>query len=282
MNEANYILIQNAFMMSSDIAQPNAALLIQDKKQIDKIQKLFQDNGRIGHACGYHYVLQFWSNSDAHIESIAFNQDCEEFHKNNRKIQSIMQGAIKQLETQPPHYIYNLKVPVSTNPPAILQAFSAHHDLNLFFLNGTSAHYTSLTFTYSQISPIVELEDRSKWPAEQDENKRKALEKFETIIQQIETVTEIKERGDISFPMQSFGAGKIEHKGQITLRFDNGTNLEKIKEIITHHQAEVKSEYTPEHHFVQLVHESNDLNKIREITEVFDFIEGVYEYPKRK
>lgn len=279
--ESNYLIISNAFMMRSNIKAPNAALLIEDPLEISKNEEMFFDNNNLGHACGYHYHIQFWKNSEENIASIPFNQDCEEFRNNNSEIQSIMEDYIHLLETQPTHYIYNLKVPVQYSTQQVLDEFNSTN-LKIFLMNGKLDRYTTLSFTYDQISPIVELEDRSKWQGEKDENESKAIDKINAIVSEIKDTVNIVSESNISFPMQSFGGGEIQHLASVSLKFENGTDLSAVKSIITANGGNVDEESIPEFYFVQLVHESEDLDEIKSLLEKHPIVTDVFPYPKSK
>lgn len=84
--KANFVIVKSAEMMRSDIYKPNAALLITDKKLISELEGLFSLNKTYGHACGYHYEIEFWESSTNKIESFPYNVECEEFLRNNFSI----------------------------------------------------------------------------------------------------------------------------------------------------------------------------------------------------
>ena len=279
--KTKYIVVKNAFFNRSNIYKPNAALLITDTREIADNERLFLDNKTYGPACGYHYAIQFWISPDNQIDDIAFNQECEEFLRSNNKIQSRMKGYIKQLETKPTHYIYNLQIPVSIEPKDILKHFD-NSGLHLFFINGVSNHYTTLSFTYLQVTPIKEMVDRSKWQGEQEDNARNATKKINEIVDSIKTVATIIEQSEISFPMQSFGGGTIDHQGTISLKFKNGTDLKQVKEIIERNNGKDGSENNPQHYYIQLVDTSDNLETVKEKLKNYKLVTGIYEYPQTK
>ena len=279
--KTKYIVIKNAFFNSSNIYKPNAALLITDTKEIADNERLFLDNKTNGHACGYHYAIQFWVSPDDQIDDTPFNQECVEFLRSNSKIQSKMKGYIKQLETKPTHYIYNLQIPVTIEPKEILKSFE-NSGLHLFFMDGTSNHYKTLGFAYLQVTPIKDLVDRSKWQGEQDDNMKNAITKINAIVDRIKAVSTIIEQSEISFPMQSFGGGTIEHQGVISLKFKNGTDLKQVKEIIERNNGKVGSENNPQHYFIQIVDTSDNLDEIKVKLKNYKLVTGIFEYPQTK
>ena len=132
-----------------------------------------------------------------------------------------------------------------------------------------------------QVSKLREMEDKSKWDRETNENKKLALSKMTLLVNEIEKVVPIKEQSKISFPMQGFGA-TIEHQAQITLKFSNGTDLTKVKEIIKNNGGKYDQEKNPDFYFVQLVDKSGNLDDIKKKIESYKFVTTVYEYPATK
>jgi hypothetical protein len=278
--ETKYILVKNAFFKESGILKPNAALLITNETEIQENEALFLNNHASAHTCGYHYAIQFWKNPEELIDDIPFNEECERFTHNDRKIQSKMRAYIRQLETKPTHYIYNLKIPVTADPQTIVNTFS-NSDLKIFFLRGKSEHYASVTLAYSSVTPIKNLDDRSKWDQEQKDNAENATKKIMAIIENIQAIEPIVEQSNITFPWESFGGGNIEHVGEITLRFRSGTDLTKIKQTIIAGGGRIEGEQTPESYFVQLVDASENVRAVRAKLKDYPIVTGVYEYPQR-
>lgn len=277
--KTKFIVIKNAFFNRSNIYKPNAALLITDIKEITENEDLFFENRTYGHACGYHYAIQFWASPEDQLDDIAFNQECEEFLQNDSKIQTKMKRYIKQLETNPTHYIYNLKIPVTIDPKDINQLIN-ENGLYLFFMNGTDNHHTTLGFSFEQVTPIKESNDRTKWIEERVDNEKNAIIKINEIVDSLKAISTVISQSEISFPMQSFGGGKITHKGEISLKFKNGTDLKEVKEIIERNKGKVGNDSTPQHYFIQLVDNQSNLDLVIEKLKKFKFVTAVYEYPK--
>ena len=278
--KTKYIVLKSAFFNSSDILKENAALLITDQKEIAENERLFLDNLTYGHACGYHYAIQFWQSADKQIDDIPLNQECEEFLRYDNKVQSKMKGYIKQLETKPTHYIYNLQFLATVEPDEILKTFK-NSGLYLFFMDKSSNRYASLTFSYLQVTTLKEMDDRSKWQAEQNANEKNAEKKIKAIVDSIKMVSTIIEKSKISFPMQGFGR-TIEHKAAITLKFKNGTDLQAIKSIIERNNGKVENDNNPLNYFIQLVDISDNLEVVKEKLKDYELVTGIYEYPHKR
>lgn len=281
MNKTKFIIVKNAFFNQTNIYKPNAALLITDSAEIAQNELFFLQNQSNGHTCGYHYNIQFWEDAETLIGDIPFNQECEVFMRNNEAIQSSMMAYIHQLENQPTHYIYNLKIPVKIEPKTLTSSLESSN-LHFFYLDGLSNHHTTLTFRFSQITPIQEKEDRSKWDKEIDNNRLKAISKIKAIIDSIAHIEKVIEQTAIFFPSQSFGGGKIQHEGEVTLKFKNGIDLTDVKEIISNSNGNVIDTFTPEYYFIQLLHPSGNLETIQKKIKNYQNIEAVYVYPKRE
>ncbi len=279
--KTKYIVVKNAFMNPSNIYKPNAALLINDEKEIVVNESLFLDNKTHKHACGYHYFIQFWASLDNQIGEIPFNKECEEFVRSDSKVQSRMKNYINQLETKPTHYIYNLQIPVTIEPKDLLKSFDTS-GLYLFFMDGTSNYYATLGLTFSQVTPIKNLEDRSKWEQEEEDNAKNAMKKINTIVESISKVAMIVEQTGIRFPSRSFGGGTIVHKGAISLKFPNGTDLKEVKEIIERNNGKIVNINNPKYYYIQLVDTSDKLETIREKLKNYKQVTAIYEYPKEE
>jgi hypothetical protein len=277
--KTKYIVVMNAFFNPSKIYKPNAAILITKEQEIAYNEKLFINNNPIGHLCGYHYRIQFWNSPENQIKNVPFNQECEVFLRNNDQIQLKMKSYFKILETKPTHYIYNLQISGIFEPKEILKSFE-NTGFHLFFMDGVTNHYPTLEFTYLQVTPIKNIDDRTKWQSEQDENQKRAIHKINAIVDTIKNITTIIEQTNISFPFESFGGSTIQHKGAITLKFKNGSDLHKVKEIIERNNGKVTKEHYPEYYYVQLVDKSENLEEIKQKLKNFKMITHIFEYPQ--
>jgi hypothetical protein len=279
-NKSNFILIKDAEMFQTQIFRPNAAVLLTEQDQIKQHEDLFLGNRTFAHACGFHYTIEFWENSDHLVDNFPFNQECEVFAKNNISIQLKMKEYIKLLETNPTHFIYNLKIPVAFEPELVKKSFE-NSDFTIVFLKGNSEHLSEITFSFMQVSQLKEMEDRNKWEDEQNQNKELAISKLKSIVEEINKVILVKEQSKITFPMQSFGQ-TIKHQAEITLKFPPGTDFKKVKKIIQRNGGEYNRESKPKYYYVQLVETSNDLKVIKEKMKKYSFVDTVFEYPNTK
>jgi hypothetical protein len=274
-NNATFVIVKSAEMMKTGIASPNAAILISDSNDIKFIESLFHNNHNMGHACGYHYEISFWGDPLIRNMYFPFNQECEEFHLNNRAIQNLMQGYIKILENEPPNYIFNLKVLGTVTPNDVSKKLKDAGIVH-YFDEGITNHYASLTINYQQISPIKSSDDRSAWQREQSENRKFAEQKMDSIVRAIEQIATILEKSPLTLPMESFGGGRIEALAEITLKFKLDDDLALIKTLVLSSGATIKKEMHPEHYTLQIVESANNLNLVKQKVKHLDFVEEVW------
>jgi hypothetical protein len=188
-----------------------------------------------------------------------------------------MKEYIHTLEIRPTHYIYNLKIPVSTDPDVVKKTFESSN-MPISFLQGTTEHLLSLTITYSKVTAHQKAEDKGNYNKEIEANEEKARDELTAIVNQIREVAVVKHQSEISFPHAAFGV-TIEHLAQITLKFPNGYDLTKVKEIVSLGGGECSGEKNPAFYFVQLVDGSDNIDVVREMVMYYKFVDAVYEYP---
>jgi len=267
-------------MNRSNILKQNAALLITDYKEIQTNKKLFNLNKSISHACGYHYSIKFFDKSNKIYDDIPFNQECEEFLRNNIGIQNKMKRYIELLETEPTHFIYNLKLTMNKNPYLAIETLESI-GFNIYALDRLNFDKTSITFNYSHETPIVEMTDRSKWPKEQKANEKECLKRMNSILNNIKTNFKV----DYTKPderMQGFGGGRIIHEFQSIIRLSNEEDLLKIKELIVSQNGIIKEVTQPSNNYIQIVSEESSISEMDKLVEEIDFVEAVFEYPKNE
>lgn len=281
-NKTNYILFKKmtfAFTSTprkSPDVKKNAALLITNKKEIAENERLFHNNYKPS-PCGHEFNIQFWQSADKQLDDIIFErEDC-----GDKKLNQKMEGYIKQLETKPTHYIYNLQIPVTVEPDEVIKSFKGS-GFNLFFMDKEEDRYVSLSFSYLHETLRKEIHDRSKWLGEQDANKEKAIQKVNAIVDSIKKISTIIKQPEIEFPMASFGRDVISHTIKATVYFKNGMDLQQVKEIIKRNNSIIGQENRPLNYCVQLVDTLDNLETIKEKLKGYTFVTGIYEYPNSK
>lgn len=278
----------------------NGALLITDKNQLQEHEQLFLGNFHNGrHGCNYNYQIQFWASTDDLVGDIPFHNGCEEFYHHNAAVYAKMRAHIKQISTKPTHYIYNLKVPVTVDPET-LKKFFAGTSLPVFFFEGKTDYFSSLTFTYQKNSkwpPIgmrpyptgeYNAEERIKYGNEkrkyEKEHEQLTENEANLIVDETRKIIPVKDQSVPRtthvnpWPPQGEKADKVE----VTVKFANGADLTKVKELIIARGGKVENEHHPAHWFVQLVDTSDKLDVIKAKLVNYKFVEDVYEYPNRK
>lgn len=265
------------------VSKRNGALLITDAKTIQEHERLFIDNRSENHACSYHYQIQFWAGADDRVGDFPFNQNCEEFYRNSKEIHALMGVYIQQIESKPTHYIYNLKIPATMAPEDVKKSI-INSNLNILFFAGRHTNYSYLTFSYEHISLIKESLDKIKWKGEQEENKKLAIEKISTLINDIllQVSSTVQPPANDWHWSESFGGGTIKHKATVSLKFATADDLSKAKSIILSRGGIIRREQIADHYFIQLVDISNKLDIVKAKLSPYKFVLDTYEYPNTK
>lgn len=277
---AKYILIKNSFLEPADSSISNAALLIEDKQEVEHNVGMFIGNNTYGHGCGFDYSIQFWESSKKLIQNINYSSKCEKFLNHNDSIRSLLQYCINDLETKPTHYIYNLQIPTTKSPKSLIQEFS-NANLHLFFLEGNDGHSTKLTFSYKQKTTVVDAADNNLLKVKMKQNKADAVQSINAIIDSINGVTLVEQQSDIHYTMHSFAGVDIIDQAEVSLKLSSGVNHMEIRERIKTLNGEVIELSSPQHYYVQLVHPSNSLDDIKTQISKFSYVTNMFEYPKK-
>ncbi|MCL2328235.1 MAG: hypothetical protein FWC39_06940 [Bacteroidetes bacterium] len=150
------MLIKKTGWVLFDTIQPtNMALLITDTKEMKEAQELFLAKQTTAHMCGYHYKISFLYDTDSIYTWTSFNKKCEVFDYKPVKTQKLLDYYGNQLETNPTHYIYDVKIPVTIKPDEAKEMLK-HSGLMVFFLNGKSEYYNRNANTYTYSVQIVD------------------------------------------------------------------------------------------------------------------------------
>ena len=260
--KTKYVIVKSAFTLPSAILKPNAALLIDNEKKVSESEKLFLGNKRYLHACGYHYEIQFWSSHKNLIDIFPYNQECEEFYRNNKKIHAFMAKHIKILETNPTHYIYNLQIPISYQPSEVFHVLNKN-GIQIFFMDDTLKRYPALTFSYFHKISISQANSSQKWDEQINNNKQLIIKRIKLIIDSIKMISPVIKQSDISFPFMGFGNGEINVQGQVDLKFYTDAYFSEVKAIIERNKGTIKREKIPKYYYIQAIDTSCNIDFIR-------------------
>jgi len=274
-----YILVKSAFFNETKILKPNAALLLTNKKEIFEDQELFLADQEYAHTCGYDYSIQFWKDSDSLSHKVDLNSKCEIFSYKPSEAKERLDYYKRKLETTPTHYIYNLKLSVLTEP-AKVKAIFINSGMKLFFIDDASNRFPSINFSYRQDTLVGEFANDHSWEIAEKENKEKSEKIINTIIEKVKGVASVVKQSDIFYNSYGRSNKYMTHNGQVNLKFQNGTNLTKVSDVITKEGAVVDYANNPESYYVQLVDTSANLEKVKTKVKKYKIINDVSEYPK--
>lgn len=131
----NWLIIKNSsYANFSKKYQPNEIILITNKKEIIKMEKLFFNNDHpVVYPCGYEYQILFWTKPNRLLLDEVYNSECHSYCFDQKQIEDAMAKYIMRLKVKPTHYLYNFKIDVKIPPRAVLRAF-ADSNVLLFFI----------------------------------------------------------------------------------------------------------------------------------------------------
>ena len=281
LNRTNYIVVQSGgyYEEYTHYSLGNAALLITDKKAIAELAELFRDNSGNPHICGYHIVIEFLQSANKNLGGFGFNKDCQEYSRNNARLQSVMRKFLALLENKPPHRIYNLKIPAAVEPDEVVKSFEGS---GLYLMVGGYLYrHSSLYFSYSR---EIAIKNPGKWLEEGDANAEYATKKIKAIIDAVNSVTPVVEtepKKVYAWETRS-GGGTSVAGGSVILNFKSGTDLRRAREAVERNGGKILNEYHPSHYVIKLIDASDDLEAVRNKVKGNKFVTEVYKYPDRR
>lgn len=272
-NDLQYELIMDAFFFKNNILKPNAALLITNKEEIKADAKMFLSKRRMYYLCGYHYRFLFWTN-DGLFGHISVNESCEAFGYKPKEAREKLACYVKQLETAPTHYIYNLEIPVSMAPNEVREKLK-DTELHLFFIDGEQTRFSDVRFSY-----WCYQYPSDNWEKTKKENEEIAKKKIQELVNEIKTISSVVYESDINYSYTRYNDSTY-RRGRINLTFEVGTNISKIVTLLEQEGAKIERQNNPSTYFVQAVDTSDNINYIKDKLKQYEFIKGITEYKKR-
>lgn len=274
--EIEYMLFKKTmWRIYEDTIHPNAALLITNKEEMKTAQELFLAEQRVAHMCGYHYKVSFWYDADNLYTSKSMNKECETFNYKPQETWQLLDYYGNQLETNPTHYIYDLKIPVSIKPDEVRDKLK-DSGLVLFFLDrkGKLSCYPSIYFSFQKYTFVGTTPRAQAF----EENKKVSDKKIEEIINQVKSIASII---DESFYYNGGGimGDSVYNSGNVRLRFEQGTDLSKVVQILEQAAGTKNiSVYNPDFYSVQIIETSDDIEVVEQKLKRYKFIKEISKY----
>ena len=260
-----------------NILKPNAALLIEDKTEIDNAQEFFLSERSAYYKCGYHYAVLFCFNTDSLYRKISLNKKCEDFAYQAEKSQKLLNHYAKQLETKPSHYIYNIEISVSIVPKDVKKEFR-DNGLIVFSFENDLKRFPTLTFLLRNNKYVGENSSDNEWKIAEQENKNDTEKVIIEILNKIKSVSKVINISEIDYYCYGRVGDEIKHKGTVELFFENEKELNLATEILRQTTAEIKKVTIPETYTLQLIDIADNIENIKQKLEQYKFIKNISEY----
>ena len=274
-----YIIVKSAFFNQTKILKPNAALLLTNKEEIFEDQELFLAEQEYIHLCGYDYSIEFWKDSDSLSHRVYLNSRCERFSYKPAKAKERLDYYKRKLETTPTHYIYNLKLSVLTEPSKVKAIFK-NSGMKLFFIDDATNRFPSIIFSYRHDTLVGGFASDHSWKIAEIKNKEKSEKIINEIVEKVKGIACVVKQSDIFYNSYGRSDKYMTHNGQVNLKFQNGTNLTKVSDVITKEGAVINYVENPEYYNIQLVDTLENLENVKMKVKKYKIIIDVSEYPK--
>jgi hypothetical protein len=187
---AKYLLIRPTRSLANQLSKPNSVMLISDFREINKIQALFKNNAAYVHRCGAQWLIDFWRDETTLSDEIAFNGGCEQYEHNSKQILATIKEFTNRIESTPPQYLYNLKIPSDISPKTVLEKLSG--DQNIFFIYGMYQHLPSVVLRVVITNSLPkEREEALKMEAV---NKKMGRTKLDNLMVKIDNFSQFQGR----------------------------------------------------------------------------------------
>jgi hypothetical protein len=276
---AKYLLIRPTRSMANQLRKPNSVMLINDFREITKTQALFKNNSAYAHRCGTQWLIDFWKDETSLVDEIAFNGNCEQYEHSNKQILATIKEFTNRIESTPPQYLYNLKIPADILPKTVLEKMSNEH--NIFFIYGMFQHLPSLTMRVVMTDSLPK--ERVEIAKMEEKNKKMGKLRMDSLIAKIDNLSKIDNIGRITNPTSGSGNNEIEDVFEVTLKLKQGADLTKIEQFINANGGNIQDKKNPDFYFVQLVSTQKTVGAVNDfILPKYDFIKEIFEYPNKK
>jgi hypothetical protein len=262
------------------VLKPNAALLIENKYEIDDAQVFFLSERDVYHSCGYHYEVLFWSDVDSLYSTICLSKECESFTYKPIESQKQLDHYAKLLETNPSHYIYNIEIPVAFMPEYIKKKLR-DNGLIVFAFEHDSKRFPRLTFSYRNYRYVGKNSSNEQWEIAEQKNKAESKKLIMEIVYKIRTISKVKNIPEIDYYSYGQVGDDMAHRGTVELIFEDEEDLNLAMGILRQTKAEIDRTTVPETYTLQLIDTTDDIENIKCKLRQYKFIENVSKYLKK-
>lgn len=276
---AKYLLIRPTRSLANQLSKPNSVMLISDFREINKTQTLFKNNAAYVHHCGAQWLIDFWKDETNLVDEIAFNGACEQYEHNSKQILATIKEFTNRIESTPPQYLYNLKIPSDIAPKTVLDKLSG--DQNIFFIYGMYQHLPSVVLRVVMTNLLPK--ERAEALKMAETNKKTGRAKLDNLVAKIDNFSKVENIGRITNPVSGSGNDEIEDVFEVTLKFKRDANLLEIEKLINENGGNIQDKKNPEFYYVQLVSTQKSIGLVRDFIQLkYDFVKEILDYPNKK
>lgn len=277
--DIEFILIKGSYGNDTTrVSKDNAVILVTDKKEINEDQKLFFSFTENMNIVGYKkFQIQFWKNEGSLYFDLELNPWYKTIFNYKPKLaQQRLEKYILQLEKNPTHYIYNLKVSSSEDPIKVKNDLKKL-GFKLIIVVDTLPRHPEVSFYYCHeiIPPDKSTEIQSlNYEIENDSIISQTMQR---IIKQIGTIDKVLNQSNLVKMYSNRSTELVKANTYVCLKLERGIDTLKITKIIKEFGANNILFGLPQDYDIQIVDTSSDLKVIKKKLTDYKYIKSVSE-----
>lgn len=277
--DIEFILIKGSYGNDTTrVSKDNAVILVTDKKEINEDQKLFFSFTENINIEGFKkFQIQFWKNEGSLYFDLGLNPWYKTIFNYKPKLaQQRLEKYILQLEKNPTHYIYNLKVSSSEDPIKVKNDLKKS-GFKLVIVVDTLPRHPEVSFYYCHeiIPPDKSTEIQSlNYEIENDSIISQTMQR---IIKQIGTIDKVLNQSKLMKIYSNRSTELVKANTYVSLKLERGIDTLKISKIIKEFGANNILFGLPQDYDIQIVDTSSDLKVIKKKLRDYKFIKSVSE-----
>lgn len=277
--DIEFILIKGAYGNDSTrISKDNAVIFVTDKKEINEDQKLFFSFTENTNIEGFKkFQIQFWKNEGSLYFDLGLNPWYKTIFNYKPKLaQQRLQKYILQLENNPTHYIYNLKVSFNEDPINLKNDLKKS-GFKLVIVVDTLPRHPEVSFYYCHeiILPDKSTEIQSlNYDIENDSIISQTIQR---IIKQIGTIDKVLNQSKLMKMYSNRSTESVKANTYVSLKLERGIDTLKISKIIREFGANNILFGIPQDYDIQIIDTSSDLKVIKKKLRGYKVIKSVSE-----
>lgn len=277
--DIEFILIKGSYGNDTTrVSKDNAVILVTDKKEINEDQKLFFSFTENINIEGFKkFQIQFWKNEGSLYFDLGLNPWYKTiFNYKPMLAQQRLEKYILQLEKNPTHYIYNLKVSSSEDPIKVKNDLKKS-GFKLVIVVDTLPRHPEVSFYYCHeiIPPDKSTEIQSlNYEIENDSIISQTMQR---IIKQIGTIDKVLNQSKLMKMYSNRSTELVKANTYVSLKLERGIDTLKITKIIKEFGANNILFGLPQDYDIQIVDTSSDLKVIKKKLSDYKFIKSVSE-----